>query len=109
MAFVEYLIISTQTLCRVFVIGATGYAIALTKLELKALARINISLLTPALLFTKITKSLDRQILLELWFVPILYVLLGFVGLFWTQFGGRALRLPAGFSRLCMLAVYFSN
>ncbi|KAJ2880292.1 hypothetical protein FB639_002868, partial [Coemansia asiatica] len=100
---------STQTLSRVFVIGATGYAIALKKSELKALARINIALLTPALLFTKITKSLDRQVLLELWFVPVVYVLLGFVGMFWTQFGGRILGLPAGFTRLCILAVYFSN
>ncbi|KAJ2705696.1 hypothetical protein FB645_002186 [Coemansia sp. IMI 203386] len=109
MPFLDYVIISTQTLCRVLVIGATGYAIALKKTELKALARVNIALLTPALLFTKITKSLDRQMLLELWFVPIMYVLLGFVGLFWTQYGGRVLGLPMGFNRLCMLAVYFSN
>ncbi|KAJ2791694.1 hypothetical protein H4R20_006834, partial [Coemansia guatemalensis] len=56
-----------------------------------------------------ITGSLSRTTLGELWFVPVLYVLLGFVGLAWTRYGGQTLQLPDGFRRLCAVAVYFSN
>ncbi|KAJ2537591.1 hypothetical protein EV175_006677, partial [Coemansia sp. RSA 1933] len=73
------------------------------------LARINVSVFTPSLLFTKIAKSLDSEMLIELWFVPILYLLLGSVGLEWTRLGGRALGLTDAFRRLCSVAVYFSN
>ncbi|KAJ2820583.1 hypothetical protein GGI24_004438, partial [Coemansia furcata] len=56
-----------------------------------------------------ITKSLDRQMLAELWLVPVLYVMLGLVGLAWTRWGGQMMRLPDGFRRLCSVAVFFSN
>ncbi|KAJ2624753.1 hypothetical protein GGI26_001169 [Coemansia sp. RSA 1358] len=103
------MIISTQALSTVFFIGATGYVLKLKSSELQMLARVNISVLTPALLFSKISKSLDQQMLCELWFVPILYVILGSVGLEWTRIGGRILGLSDGFRRLCSVAVYFSN
>ncbi|KAJ2346879.1 hypothetical protein GGH92_003411, partial [Coemansia sp. RSA 2673] len=45
----------------------------------------------------------------ELWLVPVLYVVLGLVGLVWTRWGGQMLRLPDGFRRLCSVAVFFSN
>ncbi|KAJ2380719.1 hypothetical protein GGI05_006215, partial [Coemansia sp. RSA 2603] len=109
MVTLNYFILSTQALSLVLFIGSIGYMIRLNRSELKSLARLNISVLTPALLFSQITKSLDRNTLAELWFVPVMYILLGFIGLEWARFGGRFLRLPDGFKRLCMLAVYFSN
>ncbi|KAJ2721726.1 hypothetical protein GGI07_003782 [Coemansia sp. Benny D115] len=109
MGAIQYFVISTQALSMMLLIGAAGYMLRLGKAELKVLAQINISLLTPALLFSKITKSQTREMLVELWFIPVLYVLLGFIGLEWARRGGRLLRLPDGFGRLCILAVYFSN
>ncbi|KAI8324001.1 hypothetical protein GQ54DRAFT_240301, partial [Martensiomyces pterosporus] len=73
------------------------------------LADMSISVLTPALLFAKITKSLDRETLISLWFVPVSYVALGFAGLEWTRLASKAARLPDGFRRLCAVAVFFSN
>ncbi|KAJ2337860.1 hypothetical protein GGF43_007013, partial [Coemansia sp. RSA 2618] len=77
--------------------------------ELKVLANVNVAVLTPALMFAKISGSLTREILGELWLVPVLYVLLGGVGLAWTWFGGQALGLSDGFRRLCAVATFFSN
>ncbi|KAJ1956497.1 hypothetical protein EC988_001319 [Linderina pennispora] len=105
MSFVEYAV----ALAKVFVIGSTGYMLGLKKPELKTLAKLNITLLTPALMFSKISKSLDRETLFLLWLVPVIYGVLGFVGYLWVQYTGRVLRLPNGFRRLCGIAVFFSN
>ncbi|KAJ1814538.1 hypothetical protein LPJ60_006008, partial [Coemansia sp. RSA 2675] len=109
MAGMEYVVTSTQALAKVVIISAAGYMLHLNKAGLKLLADVTISILTPALLFAKITKSLDRQMLGDLWLVPVLYVVLGLVGLVWTRWGGQRMRLPDGFRRLCSVAVFFSN
>ncbi|KAJ1907348.1 hypothetical protein LPJ81_000810 [Coemansia sp. IMI 209127] len=109
MGVLNYVVISTQALSSIFFIGVTGYFSKLGTKELQMLARINVSVFTPALLFSKISKSLDSEILYDLWFVPILYLVLGSAGLEWTRLGGRALGLTDAFRRLCSVAVYFSN
>lgn len=109
MAVWDFVVISTQALSKIVFVGAIGYLLGLGKTELRILAQINVAVLTPALLFAKITKSLDRGMLAELWFVPVLYVALGFVGLAWSRWAGRLMDLPEGFRRLCAVAVYFSN
>ncbi|KAJ2746290.1 hypothetical protein GGI20_001491 [Coemansia sp. BCRC 34301] len=109
MAGLEYVVVATQALTKVVIISAAGYFFGINKAGLKLLADVSISILTPALLFAKITKSLDRQTLAELWLVPVLYVVLGLLGLVWTRWGGQMLRLPDGFRRLCSVAVFFSN
>ncbi|KAJ2493449.1 hypothetical protein IWW37_000538 [Coemansia sp. RSA 2050] len=109
MAGIEYVVISTQALAEVVIVSAAGYMLHMNKAGLKLLADVSISILTPALLFAKITKSLDRQMLAKLWLVPVLYVVLGLVGLVWTRWGGQKMRLPDGFRRLCSVAVFFSN
>ncbi|KAJ1663692.1 hypothetical protein IW140_004703 [Coemansia sp. RSA 1813] len=109
MGLLNYMVISTQALSSIFFIGATGYFSKLGASELQMLARINVSVFTPALLFSKISKSLDSEMLYDLWFVPILYLILGSAGLEWTRLGGRALGLTDAFRRLCSVAVYFSN
>ncbi|KAJ1931773.1 hypothetical protein FBU59_006600, partial [Linderina macrospora] len=60
-------------------------------------------------MFSKISKSLDRETLFRLWLVPVIYGVLGYVGYLWVQYTGRVLRLPSGFRRLCGIAVFFSN
>ncbi|KAJ1924443.1 hypothetical protein EC988_010399, partial [Linderina pennispora] len=98
------------SLAPIFILTVIGYVLGLKKVDLKALASININLLTPALLFAKITDSLDRNTFLELWFIPVLYVLTGFPAIWWTQLvGGRAMRLPDGFLKVCGIAIYFTN
>ncbi|KAJ1762824.1 hypothetical protein LPJ62_001475 [Coemansia sp. RSA 2167] len=109
MGVLEYAVISTQSLSIVLIIGMVGFVLRPSKRELKVLADINVSVLTPALLFAKISGSLTRSILGLLWFVPVMYVLLGCVGLVWTRYGGQALGLSDGFRRLCSIAVFFSN
>ncbi|KAJ2612214.1 hypothetical protein EV177_003110 [Coemansia sp. RSA 1804] len=109
MSVINYIAISTQALSSIFFIGATGYFLKLGPRELQVLARINVSVFTPSLLFSKISRSLDRETLYDLWLIPILYLVLGAAGLEWTRLGGRFFGLTDAFRRLCSVAVYFSN
>ncbi|KAJ2660960.1 hypothetical protein IWW48_002665 [Coemansia sp. RSA 1200] len=109
MSVINYIVISTQALSSIFFIGATGYFLKLGSRELQVLARINVSIFTPALLFSKISRSLGRETLYDLWLIPILYLVLGSAGLEWTRLGGRFFGLTDAFRRLCSVAVYFSN
>ncbi|KAJ2677126.1 hypothetical protein GGH99_005826 [Coemansia sp. RSA 1285] len=109
MSVINYIAISTQALSSIFFIGATGYFLKLGSRELQVLARINVSVFTPSLLFSKISRSLDRETLYDLWLIPILYLVLGAAGLEWTRLGGRFFGLTDAFRRLCSVAVYFSN
>ncbi|KAJ2780690.1 hypothetical protein H4R18_003331 [Coemansia javaensis] len=100
-------------LLEVFLIGLSGYIFArngtLTRPTLKSLSLISVNLLTPALMFSKMTETLEPQMLVELWNAPVFYFVYGGFSLAWSRIGGRVLRLDPEYGRLCDVATFFSN
>lgn len=104
---------AVKALFEVFLIGFCGYLFSksgtLTKPTLKSLSIISVNLLTPALLFSKMTETLDPALLLELWNEPLFYFIYGGFSLLWSRAGSRILKLDSEYSRLCDVATFFSN
>ncbi|KAJ2800184.1 hypothetical protein H4R20_004154, partial [Coemansia guatemalensis] len=100
-------------LLEVFLIGFSGYIFArngtLNKPTLKSLSLISVNLLTPALMFSKMTETLDPALLMELWNEPMFYFIYGGFSLLWSRMGSRVLRLNSEYARLCDVATFFSN
>ncbi|KAJ2725780.1 hypothetical protein GGI07_000987 [Coemansia sp. Benny D115] len=104
---------AVKALLEVFLIGFSGYIFArngtLTKSTLKSLSIISVNLMTPALLFSKMTETLDPALLVELWNEPVFYFIYGGFSLLWSRTGSRMLGLNAEYARLCDVATFFSN
>ncbi|KAJ2554697.1 hypothetical protein EV175_002505 [Coemansia sp. RSA 1933] len=104
---------AVKALLEVFLIGLTGYMFAkngtLTKPTLKSLSIISVNLLTPALLFSKMTETLDPGLLIELWNEPLFYFIYGGFSLLWSRFWTRTLRMDKSYGRFCDVATFFSN
>ncbi|KAJ2076855.1 hypothetical protein H4R24_005463 [Coemansia sp. RSA 988] len=102
-----------KALLEAFLIGFSGYIFArngtLNKPTLKSLSLISVNLLTPALMFSKMTETLDPALLLELWNEPMFYFIYGGFSLMWSRIGSRVLRLNDEYARLCDVATFFSN
>ncbi|KAJ2891500.1 hypothetical protein IWW38_003590, partial [Coemansia aciculifera] len=102
-----------KALLEVFLIGLCGYIFArngtLNKSTLKTLSVISVNLLTPALLFSKMTETLDPALLKELWNEPVFYFIYGGFSLLWSRVGSRVLKLNGDYARLCDVATFFSN
>ncbi|KAJ1817849.1 hypothetical protein LPJ60_004628 [Coemansia sp. RSA 2675] len=102
-----------KSLLEVFLIGLCGYIFArngtLNKSTLKSLSVISVNLLTPALLFSKMTETLDPALLKELWNEPVFYFIYGGFSLLWSRMGGRLLKISGDYGRLCDVATFFSN
>ncbi|KAJ1739083.1 hypothetical protein LPJ78_003427 [Coemansia sp. RSA 989] len=108
-----YAFTAIKALLEVFLIGLSGYIFArngtLSKSTLKSLSLISVNLLTPALMFSKMTETLDPGLLLELWNEPVFYFIYGGFSLLWSRVGSRMLRLNSDYARLCDVATFFSN
>ncbi|KAJ2158062.1 hypothetical protein GGF46_004056 [Coemansia sp. RSA 552] len=108
-----YAYTAIKSLLEVFLIGFSGYIFAkngtLNKSTLKSLSLISVNLLTPALMFSKMTETLNPGLLLELWNEPIFYFVYGGFSLLWSRVGSRVLRLNSDYARLCDVATFFSN
>ncbi|KAJ1798655.1 hypothetical protein LPJ59_002362 [Coemansia sp. RSA 2399] len=104
---------AVKALFEVFLIGLTGYIFAkngtLTKPTLKSLSIISVNLLTPALLFSKMTETLDPDLLIELWNEPFFYFIYGGFSLAWSRFWSKSLKMDKDYARLCDVATFFSN
>ncbi|KAJ1834095.1 hypothetical protein LPJ63_002205 [Coemansia sp. RSA 2711] len=109
----DYAYTAVKALLEVFLIGLSGYIFArngtLNKATLKSLSVISINLLTPALMFSKMTETLDPRLLVELWNEPVFYFVYGGAGLVWSRVGSRVLGLDGDYARLCDVATFFSN
>ncbi|KAJ2740303.1 hypothetical protein GGI20_005882 [Coemansia sp. BCRC 34301] len=102
-----------KALLEVFLISLCGYLFArngtLNKSTLKSLSIISVNLLTPALLFSKMTETLDPALLKELWNEPVFYFIYGGFSLLWSRMGSRVLKISGDYARLCDVATFFSN
>ncbi|KAJ1955771.1 hypothetical protein EC988_001699 [Linderina pennispora] len=104
---------AVKALLEVFLIGFSGYVFArngtLNKSTLKSLSVMSVSLLTPALLFSKMTETLDPTLLVELWNEPVFYFIYGGFSLLWSRIGSRIFKLDGEYARLCDVATFFAN
>ncbi|KAI9503633.1 hypothetical protein BX070DRAFT_182234, partial [Coemansia spiralis] len=73
------------------------------------LSVMSVNLLTPALLFSKMTETLDPSLLVELWNEPLFYFIYGGFSLLWSRVGCRILKINKEYARLCDVATFFSN
>ncbi|KAJ1938354.1 hypothetical protein FBU59_004463, partial [Linderina macrospora] len=74
-----------------------------------SLSVMSVSLLTPALLFSKMTETLDPTLLVELWNEPVFYFIYGGFSLLWSRVGSRIFKLDGEYARLCDVATFFAN
>ncbi|KAJ2625285.1 hypothetical protein GGI26_000755 [Coemansia sp. RSA 1358] len=85
------------------------FAYTAIKALLENLSVMSVNLLTPALLFSKMTETLDPSLLVELWNEPLFYFIYGGFSLLWSRVGCRILKINKEYARLCDVATFFSN
>ncbi|KAF8867687.1 hypothetical protein CPB84DRAFT_1970400 [Gymnopilus junonius] len=77
--FVKLLLAVFNSILEVFLLCAAGYILArhgiLDKRTQKQINRLNVSLFTPALLFSKVAFFLTPEKLRELWIVPVFFTI----------------------------------
>jgi len=81
----------------------------LDKKTQKHINRINVSLFTPALLFSKVAFSLSREKLRELWIIPIVFVVTSACSMLVAYLFGTLLRLRKSQKSFAMAAAMFMN
>lgn len=81
----------------------------LDKKTQKQLNRVNVSLFTPCLLFSKVAFSLSPAKLKELWIIPILFVVVTGVSALVAYALGTVLRLRRSQRNFAMAASMFNN
>ncbi|KAJ1960111.1 hypothetical protein GGI12_003979 [Dipsacomyces acuminosporus] len=69
----------------------------------------SIDLLTPALLFAKMTATLDPQLIFSLWNAPLFYLMFVGFSLLWSRTGSRLFKLDKEYARLCDAGILFFN
>ncbi|KAJ1676611.1 hypothetical protein EV182_007838, partial [Spiromyces aspiralis] len=109
MGLVEFGFVSFKAILQVILVAISGYLFARRGVLGPNVSILNLELLTPCLLFSKISQSLDLHKLLELWLIPVTFVVVGTVGLAFTQLSSRILGLPAPFMRFLDATVFFTN
>ncbi|KIL63410.1 hypothetical protein M378DRAFT_79709 [Amanita muscaria Koide BX008] len=101
------------SILEVFLLCLSGYILAwkgvLDKKTQKQINRLNVSLFTPALLFSKVAFSLSPAKLQELWIIPIFFVLVTLVSMIVAYVLGTLFRLKPSQRSFAMAAAMFMN
>ncbi|KAF8315063.1 hypothetical protein DL93DRAFT_2057601 [Clavulina sp. PMI_390] len=102
-----------EAILEVFLMCFMGWLLArrgiLDKKTQKQLNRVNVSLFTPCLLFSKVAFSLSPEKLRELWIIPILFVFVTAVSAVIAYTIGSLLRLRRSQRNFAMAASMFNN
>ncbi|KAL5480961.1 hypothetical protein ACEPAI_9902 [Sanghuangporus weigelae] len=102
-----------EAILEVFLQCVAGYVLAkrgiLDKKTQKQLNRLNVSLFTPALLFSKVAFSLTREKLRELWIIPIFFAILTVVSMISAYILGVVFRLKKSQRNFAIAAAMFMN
>ncbi|KAI5118167.1 hypothetical protein M0805_005789 [Coniferiporia weirii] len=102
-----------EAILEVFLLCLAGYLLSrkgiLDKRTQKQMNRLNVSLFTPCLLFSKIAFSLSPAKLRELWIIPIFFVLVTSVSMCISFFLGWAFRLKRSQRNFAVAASMFMN
>ncbi|KAJ7760725.1 auxin efflux carrier [Mycena maculata] len=101
------------SILEVFLLCLAGYILAgrgiLDKKTQKQLNRLNVSLFTPSLLFSKVAFFLSPEKLKELWIIPIFFVLVTSVSMSVSFFLGWIFRVKRSQRNFAMAAAMFMN
>ncbi|KAK7034558.1 hypothetical protein VNI00_012405 [Paramarasmius palmivorus] len=101
------------SILEVFLLCLAGYILAskgiLDKKTQKQLNRLNVSLFTPALLFSKVAFFLSPEKLRELWIIPIFFVVVTVVSMAVSYILGTIFRLKKSQRAFAMAASMFMN
>ncbi|KAI5118168.1 hypothetical protein M0805_005790 [Coniferiporia weirii] len=102
-----------EAIVQVFLLCFAGYLLArrgvLDKKTQKQCNRLNVSLFTPALLFSKVAFSLSPAKLRELWVVPVVFILVTAVSMGVSYLLGLAFRLKRSQRNFAAAAAMFMN
>ncbi|KAL5499077.1 hypothetical protein ACEPAH_1595 [Sanghuangporus vaninii] len=102
-----------EAILEVFLQCVAGYVLAkrgiLDKKTQKQLNRLNVSLFTPALLFSKVAFSLTREKMRELWIIPIFFAILTVVSMITAYILGIVFRLKKSQRNFAIAAAMFMN
>ncbi|KAG8903783.1 hypothetical protein FRB99_002774 [Tulasnella sp. 403] len=101
------------SILEVFILCLAGWILArkgiIDKKTQKQLNRINVSLFTPSLLFSKVAFALNPQKLKELWIIPILFVVITVVSALVAWVMAILFRLKRTQRNFAMAAAMFNN
>ncbi|KAJ7672159.1 auxin efflux carrier [Mycena polygramma] len=101
------------SILEVFLLCLAGYILAgrgiLDKKTQKQLNRLNVSLFTPSLLFSKVAFFLSPEKLKELWIIPIFFVIVTIVSMSVAFFLGWLFRVKRSQRNFAMAAAMFMN
>ncbi|KAJ7510486.1 membrane transport protein-domain-containing protein [Mycena galericulata] len=101
------------SIVEVFLLCLSGYILAwrniLDKKTQKQLNRLNVSLFTPSLLFSKVAFFLSPEKLKELWIIPIFFVLVTVVSMSVSFLLGWIFRVKRSQRNFAMAAAMFMN
>ncbi|KAF9652326.1 auxin efflux carrier [Thelephora ganbajun] len=102
-----------ESILEVFILCVAGYALAkhgiLDKKTQRQLNRLNVSLFTPSLLFSKVAFFLTPQKLRELWVIPIFFVIVTGLSMAVAFLLGWILRLKRSQRSFAIAASMFMN
>ncbi|KAJ7352363.1 membrane transport protein-domain-containing protein [Mycena albidolilacea] len=111
--FVPLLVTVFTSILEVFLLCLAGYILAgrgiLDKKTQKQLNRLNVSLFTPSLLFSKVAFFLSPEKLKELWIIPIFFVIVTTVSMSVSFLLGSIFRVKRSQRNFAMAAAMFMN
>ncbi|KAK7055309.1 auxin efflux carrier [Favolaschia claudopus] len=111
--FVPLLFTVFTSILEVFLLCLAGYILAgrgiLDKKTQKQLNRLNVSLFTPCLLFSKVAFFLSPEKLKELWIIPIFFVIVTTVSMCVSFLLGSVFRVKRSQRNFAMAAAMFMN
>ena len=96
----KLVLVTGESIVQVVLLSVVGYVLAhqgiLNKDTQRRLNRLNVSIFTPALLFSKVAFSLSPERLTQLMIVPFGFVLVSIASALAAYLSSWVLRLPAG-------------
>ncbi|KAF7350761.1 hypothetical protein MSAN_01637200 [Mycena sanguinolenta] len=111
--FLPLLVTVFTSILEVFLLCLAGYVLAgrgiLDKKTQKQLNRLNISLFTPSLLFSKVAFFLSPEKLKELWIIPVFFVIVTSVSMGVSSLLGWVFRIKRSQRNFAMAAAMFMN
>ncbi|CAG8445096.1 6236_t:CDS:2 [Ambispora gerdemannii] len=113
MAFLHLLILSVQSSSLILLVAVTGYCCAkygiLNASAQKGLSQLTIKLLMPCLLFAQVAESIDADTLLQLWPLPIFFIIISLISGLLGLIGGKIFNFSSSQTRFVATGIIFNN
>ncbi|KAJ1913978.1 hypothetical protein H4219_004978 [Mycoemilia scoparia] len=109
----SYFLTAAQAVVETVLVALPGYYLtkhgALSQKSIREISSLNLKILTPCLLFTKIVQSANLAMLMRLWIEPLTYMIYTAVGLGFAWSMAKKFKLGYFYSRLVEVSVMFNN